>query len=95
MKTNVLKFSSRLTITFQAASHECALAERYSLLNSLHRKQSLLVLGHPKKNSFRKGTIIDFDFTPGFLIRFRDFNAAMTPEEEFFEERYNSSIYYL
>ena len=68
---------------------------KVQLVNSLHRKQSLLVKGHPKKNSFRKGTIIDFDFTPGFLIRFRDFNAAMTPEEEFFEERYNSSIYYL
>ena len=24
-----------------------------------------------------------------------DFNAAMTPEEELFEERYNSWIYYL
>ena len=71
---------------------------KVQLVNSLHRKQSLLKLlvkGHPKKNSFRKGTIIDFDFTPEFLIRFRDFNAAMTPEEEFFEERYNSSIYYL
>ena len=67
---------------------------KVQLVNSLHRMQSLLV-GHRKKNSFRKGTIIDFDFTPGFLIRFRDFNAAMTPEEEFFEERYNSSIYYL
>ena len=63
---------------------------KVQLVNSLHRKQSLLVKGHPKKNSFRKGTIIDFYFTPGFLIRFRDFNAAMTPEEELFEERYNS-----
>ena len=68
---------------------------KVQLVNSLHCKKSLLVKGHPKKNSFRKGTIIDFYFTPGFLIRFRDFNAAMTPEEEFFEERYNSSIYYL
>ena len=68
---------------------------KVQLVNSLHCKKSLLVKGHPKKNSFRKGTIIDFDFTPEFLIRFRDFNAAMTPEEEFFEERYNSSIYYL
>ena len=32
VKTYVLKFSSRPTITFQAASHECALAKRYSLL---------------------------------------------------------------
>ena len=68
---------------------------KVQLVNSLHCKKSLLVKGHPKKNSFRKGTIIDFYFTPGFLIRFRDFNAAITPEEEFFEERYNSSIYYL
>ena len=68
---------------------------KVQLVNSLHCKKSLLVKGHPKKNSFRKGTIIDFYFTPGFLIHFRDFNAAMTPEEEFFEERYNSSIYYL
>ena len=68
---------------------------KVQLVNSLHCKKSLLVKGHPKKNSFRKGTIIDFDFTPEFLIRFRDFNAAMTPEGEFFEERYNSSIYYL
>ena len=68
---------------------------KVQLVNSLHRKESLLVKGHSKKNSFRKGTIIDFYFTPGFLIRFRNFNAAMTPEEEFFEERYNSSIYYL
>ena len=68
---------------------------KVQLVNSLHCKKSLLVKGHPKKNSFRKGTKIDFDFTPEFLIRFRDYNAAMTPEEEFFEERYNSSIYYL
>ena len=73
VKTYVLKFSNRLTITFQTASHECTLAERYSLL--IHCAASK---AHLKKNSFKQEGYNDwisylrpaFAFTPRFLIRF-------------------------
>ena len=76
VKTYVLKYTDRFYITFQAASHECALAERTSLLLQLHCKQSRLTrtpeeeLFQERYNNWVSNLWPDFVFTPRFLIHF-------------------------
>ena len=77
VKTYVLKYTDRFYITFQAASHECALVERTSLLLQLHCKQSRLTrtpeeeLFQERYNNWVSNLWPDFVFTPRFLIHFK------------------------